>query len=161
VGEERRVRHRIRKATCADVDALVAIERACFRGVYAAHRFDAADFEYYLDQERARMLVAESGRRPIGYVLGWLGGGARRHTSRILSIAVDPRGRRRGLARALVRRFVSIARASGRSVVRTEVWVGNDAARALFESMGFEGKRLLPDYYGRGRHGRRLVKRID
>ena len=55
----------------------------------------------------------------------------------LISMWTAPSVRRRGVARALVDAVLSWARANGETAV--ELWVtdGNDAARTLYESMGF------------------------
>jgi|GEM_PF-2567942 len=55
----------------------------------------------------------------------------------ITDVMVDPRYRRRGLARALLARSVAACRALGRTDVRLVVTGGNDRAIALYRSMGF------------------------
>jgi ribosomal protein S18 acetylase RimI-like enzyme len=44
--------------------------------------------------------------------------------------------------------------------VRLEVDVRNAPARRFYEGMGFEETRRLPDYYGTGLDGLRMVKEL-
>ena len=64
----------------------------------------------------------------------------------VMTLAVHPGYRRRGLARALV--GASIAAAPETRVVHLEVRPGNAAARTLYESLGFRVTTRRPGYYG-------------
>jgi ribosomal-protein-alanine acetyltransferase len=61
----------------------------------------------------------------------------------ILNVAVDPAQRRRGIARTLI--AAELARSQG--VWFLEVRESNDAASALYRSMGFEKAGNRPAYY--------------
>lgn len=71
------------------------------------------------------------------------------------SLAVHPRARGRGLARALV--AASLRRLpAGISRLGLEVRADNAAAVGLYCALGFIETARLPAYYGRGRHGLRM-----
>jgi len=68
--------------------------------------------------------------------------------------------RRRGLgARVLEELLARMARAGAREV-RLEVDVRNTNAMRFYERMGFRATRKLPDYYGWGREGLRMTKKL-
>ncbi|MBV2358744.1 ribosomal protein S18-alanine N-acetyltransferase [Thalassococcus sp. CAU 1522] len=67
----------------------------------------------------------------------------------ILTIAVHPEARRRGIARALVNDFLRDAAARGIDSVFLEVAAGNDAALGLYRACGFAEIARRADYYRR------------
>ena len=65
----------------------------------------------------------------------------------INSLAVDPAWRRRGLARRLLVSVLGDAVASGAQSATLEVRRSNEAARALYEGLGFKVDGVRRDYY--------------
>ena len=60
-----------------------------------------------------------------------------RHKGHVAGVYVDPAYRRGGTARALMTVLITAARDSGLDGLRLMVTVGNDAALALYQSLGF------------------------
>jgi ribosomal-protein-alanine N-acetyltransferase len=81
----------------------------------------------------------------------------------VLTLAVDPRRRRAGLARLLVEAASALARDAGAEAMFLEVAHDNDAAIALYRIAGFAEVGRRPGYYDRGRGERAdaLVMRRD
>lgn len=96
-----------------------------------------------------RYVVVEEGPDGGGGILGyagvWLGDG--RGDADLLTIATAPRARRRGLAAAMLRELIGLARAAGCRAVLLEVRVSNDAARALYARHGFTAAGRRRRYY--------------
>ena len=67
----------------------------------------------------------------------------------ILTLAVAPEARRRGLGRTLVRAAVGAAQAVGAEALFLEVAADNEAAVALYEGEGFARAGLRRGYYAR------------
>lgn len=67
----------------------------------------------------------------------------------VLTLAVAPRWRRRGVARALVESALAEAAARGGAVMFLEVGEDNRAARALYARLGFEAVARRAGYYRR------------
>lgn len=65
----------------------------------------------------------------------------------LVLLAVDPKLRRQGLARRLVRWLEKSARAAGISQVRLEVRADNSGARQFYVNEGFRLGEYLPDFY--------------
>lgn len=63
------------------------------------------------------------------------------------SLAVDPARRRQGLASVLMRGVLAEARREGAVAATLEVRRSNEAARALYERLGFAVEAIRPDYY--------------
>lgn len=70
--------------------------------------------------------------------------------SHLVKIATHPDYKRQGLARNLFEQFVS---SQDFERIYLEVEKTNDAACALYRSLGFTELRVLKDFYGQGRDG--------
>src|SRR3954449_7574567 len=77
----------------------------------------------------------------------------------ILTLAVVPEARRRGVAMALLHESATTAAAMGASAIFLEVSVGNTAARALYIRTGFAPVGRRPGYYSDQSDA--LVLRLD
>ena len=62
-------------------------------------------------------------------------------------LAVDPAHRRRGIARALVRWLEETALTAGSFLIGLELRAGNEAARALYNTLGYHELGQIPGYY--------------
>lgn len=131
---------RIRPMTDGDLDVVLAIERASFSSPWSRAMFGAELHENAF----ARFFVAEQGvpAEIVGYVGGWL----ILDELHILSVAVRPDLRQRGIALALLDRLfqagaVPVMKAS------LEVRRSNAAARAIYERIGFRRVGVRRGYY--------------
>lgn len=81
----------------------------------------------------------------------------------ILTLAVHPEARRRGIARALVGRLVARAPGLGIETLFLDVAADNGAARGLYRGLGFTEVGRRPGYYARpdGRRADALVLRRE
>jgi ribosomal-protein-alanine N-acetyltransferase len=69
----------------------------------------------------------------------------------ILTLAVVPGARRRGLGAALMQAALARAAEAGAREMFLEVAEGNEAARRLYGALGFAGVGRRPRYYSDGR----------
>ncbi|MCG6122050.1 MAG: GNAT family N-acetyltransferase [Microvirga sp.] len=67
------------------------------------------------------------------------------HRCEIAKMLVHPRARRRGVARALMRRAIDEARALGKTLVTLDTRTG-DVSQDLYRSLGFEEAGTIPDF---------------
>lgn len=81
----------------------------------------------------------------------------------VLTVAVPPWARRRGVGRALMQAALDTARARDSGEMFLEVDVTNAAAIALYEGLGFARAGVRKGYYDRGAQPRAdaLVMRLD
>lgn len=128
----------IRRASPADVAALVEIERACFRDPWTA-----SGIRETIQYETARAFLAESGGHAVGYVMARISG----EEGEILNLAVLPKSRRKGIARCLLDEALGSIAAAGVKEAYLEVRQSNAEALALYQSHGFRPVGLRPDYY--------------
>ena len=92
-------------------------------------------------------IVAEGPNGILGFLLGVV---ERAYEARILILAVDPRHRKLGVGSRLCRLFEERFARSGIRRINLEVRVANEPAIRLYESLGFERKRVIDRYYADG-----------
>jgi len=122
----------------ADIPEIAALAAASF-----SHPWQAGSFEQELGLDEARLWVAREGAERIGYL------SARRITDEVhvLSIAVEPPRRRRGVARALLD---AVLREEAARSALLEVRSSNLSARAFYASAGFVAVGRRSRYYPDG-----------
>ncbi|MEO9191617.1 MAG: GNAT family N-acetyltransferase [Acetobacteraceae bacterium] len=118
--------------------ALAAIHAASFP---AASAWDAASFAAQLALPGVFGLIHPEGALVVGRVAA--------DEAEILTLAVIPSARRRGLGAALVRAAMLAAGAEGAATMFLEVAASNNAGRALYAAVGFRSvgrrRRYYPD----------------
>lgn len=125
--------------TLDDLDEVLTIERASFLTPWSR-----GAFRYELTQNQvARSTVVRVGSQLVGYVCLWEIG----HETHITNLAVHPSFRRRGVARALLKRTIEDARRNGVELVFLEVRPTNVEAVMLYESFGFRVIGRRKGYY--------------
>ena len=128
----------IRRAGEQDLSAVVHLEIVCFSDPWSREGLRAA-----LAQEHGLWYCAYRGEK----LVGMLGAQGIAPEGEILSVAVHPEYRRRGIARALIARYLKDAR--DMDVVFLEVRRSNTAAQALYASFGFAVCGERKNYYER------------
>ena len=108
--------------------------------------WSAASFARELEREGARAWVALAEGRVVGHLLA----ACAADEAELLSVAVDPDWRRRGLGRRLVAACLRELRADGVRRLTLEVREGNAAARALDAGCGLRAVGRRERYYGEG-----------
>jgi [ribosomal protein S18]-alanine N-acetyltransferase len=146
----------LRRAGSADFASIAALERRCFGqadGIFSPRQLRAL-----LANPNAYWLVGASGCA----MACWLtarNGHAR--WARLYSLAVDPVLRGQGWGGRLLAAGEAWMRQQGLTTCRAEVKVENHHARRLYASHGYHEAGILPDYYGAGLDGVRLVKQLE
>lgn len=140
----------IREAVRRDLDAVIAIEYESFNKPYPPWYL-----EVLLQMAGRYFLVAEHGREIVGYAVAVpLKSGA----CHLVSIAVAPQARRRGIGTAMLRELEKRCRSDGYRAIVLEVEYTNLAAQRLYIRNGYRYAEVVPDYYGAGRHALHMVK---
>ena len=127
-----------RSVTVADIDAVMVIERASF-----ASPWSRQFFLQELQAANSRSVLCYSDGEPIGYVIYW----ELVDELDIHNVAVHPGHRRRGVGRAMLESLIGGAVERGFRRMTLEVRRSNDAAQALYRSLGFEFCGLRRGYY--------------
>lgn len=139
---------------------------ADLHGSNFARGWSTSEIDKLSAQPNTFVLVARTIGEPDAPVQGF---NIVRYTSdeaEILSIAVDPKGRRRGLGDALMREAILRLRADRVSQLLLEVDIENAAAVHLYEKLGFSTIAERPGYYnkkdenGQRAHTSALVMRL-
>ncbi|MCM2971508.1 GNAT family N-acetyltransferase [Larsenimonas suaedae] len=136
----------LRAATPHDVDALWALEQACFSP--GADRFNRRQISYLVRHAKAVTGVFEQDGHLTGYATLLVR--ARERLGRIYSLCVHPSARGAGLGEDLVDFLEDRALELGLERLVLEVRVDNDAALTLYARLGFERTAWLDDYYSDG-----------
>lgn len=145
----------IRRATPADLPAIIALEQACFPGPLAYSR---RQLRYLLTRAHSTVLVETTDTTLRGFVIILYRHGSR--TAGIETINVDPTCQRRGIARQLLTAAETEMRAHGVRRIRLEVSTQNAPALALYYQEGYRKTELLPNYYIFSHHGSRDAFRM-
>lgn len=133
----------IDQGTLSDVDDLAEIHAASF------HRgWSAAELEALLVQDKVLTVVARRGspfgsRRPVGFVMVRAAG----DEAEILTLAVAPRHRSRGLGRDLMEAALRRLYHDRVASVFLEVDEANDPALRLYRRLGFREVGRRRNYY--------------
>jgi ribosomal-protein-alanine N-acetyltransferase len=153
---------KLRKFTPDDLHSVMQINRVCLPENYM-------DF-FFMDLHQRfpeTFIVAEENRKILGYImcrievgLANFGLGGLIRKGHVVSIAVLPQGRRKGVAQALM-----IAAMEGMSHYKAklcylEVRVTNDAGVSLYKKLGFEASRTIKGYYSDGEDAYVMTKKL-
>lgn len=142
---------RIRVATAADIDGMLALEK-----LFPSDQLSRAALRRFLRVPSARLWVAIENGVVVGDVILLLRANA--SSSRIYSVVVAPAARGQGLGARLVASAERAARAEGRQRLRLEVRSDNAAAQVLYQRRGYREVAILAGYYEDGADGLRLEK---
>jgi ribosomal-protein-alanine N-acetyltransferase len=142
----------LRKFVPDDLQGVMQINRVCLPENYT-------DF-FFMDLHQRfpeTFIVAEENKEIAGYImcrievgLSNLGLGGLIRKGHVVSIAVLPQGRRKGVAKALINRALEGMRYYKAKQCFLEVRVTNDVAVSLYKKLGFEITRTLSGYYSDG-----------
>jgi ribosomal-protein-alanine N-acetyltransferase len=127
-------------ATASDIDALLVIENQSFQSPWPRQHFESELSQPYSQTLLARLMA---GKEIVGYVIYW----TIVDELHILNLAVSPGYRRRGIASSLLREALRLAPAVSLKTAWLEVRPSNQAALALYQSLGFELVMTRKRYY--------------
>jgi len=139
----RRVKVRIRRMAQADLPFVLELEELLFATPWSRESFEVE----FKPGTNAVALVAEVGKKLAGYMISWL----IVDELHIGNLAVTPKLQGRGVAKAMLQRVISDAAAGGAVLASLEVRASNNAARALYEGLGFRPAAIRPRYYENNR----------
>lgn len=131
----------LREAAAADLDAVMALERASF----PADAWSEAMMREELSSPHGRYLVLEEGGRLVGYAGLRAPRGSRDADVQTIAVAAASRGHGRG--RTLLTALLEEAARRGVHDVFLEVRADNPVAQGLYASEGFREAGRRPRYY--------------
>jgi [ribosomal protein S18]-alanine N-acetyltransferase len=150
----------VRRFKPADMDRVLAIERACF----GKDAYDRKLFAEYGRKCGALFLLAEGSRTVDGYSIACVSWKYRNLLKRgelvasLESIAVHPRARGKGAASLLLKSTIRRVKLQGVHRITLMVRKSNAVALQFYERRGFTIVRRAPEYYEDGEEG--LVMRL-
>ena len=144
----------IRPATLADLDALLALERAAFTSDHLSRR----QYRRHLHSPTAAVLAAVDRGGLLGKVVAFF----RRNSdiARLYSIAVNARARGRGVGEALLHAVEKESRARGCRRLHLEVRQDNAGAIRLYERLGYRRFAARAGFYEDGADAWRYEKTL-
>ncbi|WKE66925.1 peptidase C39 family protein [Gallaecimonas kandeliae] len=145
---------KLRLATLRDLEDLHDLELKAF----THDRLDRRRWRHLLKEAHGQVWVAEEKTKLLGAAVLLLKKGTA--LARLYSLAVDPKARGRGIAKALMDKLEEAALAEGMVAIRLEVQQGNEAAIGLYGRCGFKVIAPLLAYYEDGGDGLRMEKRL-
>jgi len=138
----------VERGRFTDILAVARLQRRCFRRSLAYRPSTLVALYVW---PRAAFLVARTGGKVVGSVIGDVHGGQ----SRVISICVDPDWRRRGIGQRLLAEIEGVLPV-GNMILMVES--GNVPAEQLYRKRGYLAVGESRDYYGRGRSGTWMQK---
>lgn len=153
---------KLRKFTPGDLQSVMQINRVCLPENYT-------DF-FFIDLHQRfpeTFIVAEEDGKIVGYImcrievgLSSFGLGGLIRKGHVVSIAVLPHGRRKGVAQALMIMAMEGMRYYKAKQCYLEVRVTNAAGVALYKKLGFDVSRTSNRYYSDGENAYVMTKKL-
>jgi ribosomal-protein-alanine N-acetyltransferase len=136
-----------RPVTEADLPRIMEIEASGFQ-----HPWSEQLLRNELANAWSHLLAAVEGPpgqagRIVGYIVFWLV----HDEVHVLNVGTAPEARRRGVGRALMDQAVAAGRGRGARLSTLEVRRSNQAAIALYRSLGYRQVGVRPNYYAEER----------
>jgi ribosomal-protein-alanine acetyltransferase len=130
------------------MNAVLAIERASF----GSGAYPESLFRLYAADRRSLFLIARFAQAVVGYIIAR----SDRWGAEIISIAVHPSLRKRGIGHALLRAIVRHSLEGRALSIRLMVRADNTSAANFYRRSGFRCIGRVPDYYEDGATGIRM-----
>ncbi|MEM0233178.1 MAG: ribosomal protein S18-alanine N-acetyltransferase [Candidatus Nezhaarchaeales archaeon] len=143
----------VREFRLEDLQSVIYINRVCLPENYTPEFF-----VYHFREFPEGFLVAEMNGYIVGYVMTRVDMGFDYYSSHkaltekghVISIAVLPHARQRGIGKALLSRAIEAVKRRGVREVYLEVRVSNAPAINLYHKLGFKIMRRVARYYADG-----------
>jgi ribosomal-protein-alanine N-acetyltransferase len=142
----------IRLVEASDAPGVYAVEKVCFHDPYPSRFLDAL-----IKTERDRFFVAVEDEKVVGYAVAT----ASRKDGHLVSVAVNPPCRRRGIGTALLSAVTRRLVEERVHEIHLEVRKGNRAAMSFYERMGFRIFSEITHYYSDGEDAWVLKRREE
>ncbi|ACP47879.1 ribosomal-protein-alanine acetyltransferase [Sulfolobus islandicus Y.N.15.51] len=142
----------ITDATEADLGQIFQIETESFDDPYPYSLLRT-----YLFLANKLYLVAKEGEKIIGYIIGIIQYGYRGH---IVSIAVEPAYRKKGIGTKLLSEIEERFKLNGAKYSYLEVNINNLPAISFYQENGYLIMYIRRNYYGRSKHAFVMIKNL-
>jgi ribosomal-protein-alanine N-acetyltransferase len=138
-----------------DLEEMIDIERSSF----GEESYRKELIVQLLSDEEFHNVIAELDDEKAGYATFFED--ARRKRARLVTIAVKPDYRNRGLAKAMLAFLEEEMRKHELHIVSLEVGTSNVPATNLYLSLGYRITGTIPNYYGKGKDAIYMEKTVD
>lgn len=145
-----------------DLDQVIDINMKCLPENYSSYFY----LDLYTNYPKT-FFVAEADGKVVGYIMCRVEHGFSDFRSifptkkgHIVSVAVLPEYRRRGIGQSLVIDAMRALTEYGATECFLEVRVGNDTAITLYKNLGFKTVRTIEAYYQDGEHAHVMSHRL-
>ena len=147
----------IRDMQPEDVDALVAIEKACFAAGYADKMMSAEDFAEVLDDPDAALFCAIEDDQVAGYAFLLLEDDA----ANFDSLAVSPSHQGKGIGEKLFRHVERYCEDNEIPRLNLEIKETNYSLLKRYHGYGYKCFEVEPGFYADGWGAIRMLKHFD
>lgn len=147
----------IRDMRSEDIDALAAIEKACFEAGYADKMMSREDFASVLNQADITIFCRVEGGVVVGYASLYHEAGG---TVNFDSLAVAPEHQGKGLGEELFRHVERYCEEKGVPQLNLEIKETNYALLKRYHRYGYTCFGIEPDFYADGWGAIRMKKRF-
>ena len=134
---------RFRRVGAADLPRLMEIERDAFLHPWSEAQLRAELANAWSVMLAALEAAAGGPERMAGYIIVWVV----HDELHVLNVATAPEARRRGVGRALMEAAHALGRERACRLATLEVRRSNEAAIALYRSLGYRQVGMRPRYY--------------
>jgi ribosomal-protein-alanine N-acetyltransferase len=154
--------YHIRQFTTDDIRDVVQINKVCLPENYPDQFF--LGLHYHAPKA---FLVAEMDKKIIGYIMCRIERGISSFgrlpvkKGHIVSVAVLPTERNKGIGRAIIKAGMNAMEEYGAVEFFLEVRKGNEPAVSVYEFLGYEVRRVLRGYYRDGEDAYLMVGKAD
>jgi len=133
------------------LNQVIEIEKVCFPHPYSRSYFEKLHNEY-----PKGFIVAEDKKRVIGYIVGQV----KNKTAEIVSLAVDPISRKKGIGKNLTDSLIVQFKGEGIKEFFLHVRTGNKLAISFHENLNFKILKTIKNYYPNGEDAYLMKKEI-
>ena len=154
--------YQLRKFVPNDLQSVMQANRVCLPENYT-------DF-FFIDLHQRfpeTFIIAEENNKLLGYILcrievglSNIGLGGLMRKGHVVSIAVMPHVRRRGVAQAVINKAIEGMKYYKAKLAFLEVRVTNEPAISLYKKLGFEISRTINGYYSDGEDAYVMTKKL-
>lgn len=147
----------IRRAETSDLKEIHQIEVECF----SEDAFSQSQMREIIKDPDFIFLVAIMNEHIVGFIIGGLEIFRGKTVGHVYSIDVKPECRNRGIGSLLLESLENLLAEAGVKECYLEVRIDNMAARNLYFKREYRFFELLSNYYGVGKDGIRLIKKLS
>jgi ribosomal-protein-alanine N-acetyltransferase len=134
---------KLRRFSLADLDKILEIEKLSFPYREA---WSKEYFKILYQKNPEEFIVAEENGKVVGYTIGQL----KNDSAEIISLAVAPNWRKKGIGKALTEFLINHFRGKKIKEIFLHVRTKNEVATSFYQNLGFEVSKTIKNYYRNG-----------